>query len=67
MAIMTNGITRTSDAMLGAISLISVVLGAAIASVVDRLPLQKDVLETGAGVLLLGGLLLLGSSLPAML
>jgi hypothetical protein len=55
------------DAMLSAISLVSVVLGATLASMVERLPLQRETLETGAGALLLGGLLLLGSSLPAML
>ena len=53
--------------MIAAVSLISVVLGAAIAYIADRFPAHVETLETGAGVLLVGGLALLGSGLPAIL
>lgn len=53
--------------MLSIISLISVTLGASAAVFADGTAAHKDILEIGAGVLLIGGFLLLGSSLPAML
>jgi len=53
--------------MVAAASLISVVLGATVAYISDRYPAHIEVLETSAGVLLIGGLALLGSGLPVML
>jgi len=53
--------------MLAAISVISVVLGASVAYFADRYPAHVEALETGAGVLLIGGIALLGSGLPAVL
>ena len=53
--------------MIAAVSVISVVLGAAVAYVADRYPAHVEALETSAGVLLIGGLALLGSSLPVLL
>ncbi len=53
--------------MLAAISVISVVLGASVAYAAQRLPAHVEALETSAGVLLIGGLALLGSGLPAIL
>jgi hypothetical protein len=54
-------------AMIGAVSLISVVLGATIACLADRYPAHVEMLETGAGALLIGGFALLGSTLPVLL
>ncbi len=48
------------------VSIISVVFGATIAHVADRFPAHSEALETGAGILLIGGLVLLGSALPAI-
>jgi hypothetical protein len=53
--------------MVAAISVISVVLGAAVAYVADRFPAHIEALEMSAGALLIGGLALLGSGLPAIL
>jgi len=53
--------------MVGAMSMISVAFAAATAYVADRLPMRTETLETCAGVLLIGGLALLGTALPAML
>lgn len=53
--------------MIAATSLVSVVLGAAIAYFADRFPAYTEALETGAGVLLIGGFALLGSGLPVSL
>ena len=53
--------------MVGAVSVISFVLGAAIAYAADRFPAHIEALETSAGALLIGGLVLLGSALPAIL
>ncbi len=53
--------------MVGAFSLIGVVLGAVVAYVADRFPARAETLETCAGALLIGGLALLGSALPAIL
>lgn len=53
--------------MFGALSFLSVTAGAAIAYLADHFPAKAEVLETGAGVLLIGGLALLGSALPVIL
>jgi hypothetical protein len=53
--------------MAGVLSLMSVVLGAAIAYVADRFPAHVEALETSAGALLIGGLALLGYALPTIL
>ena len=53
--------------MIAAVSVISVVLGGAIAYAADRFPAHVEALETSAGVLLIGGLALLGSGLPVIL
>jgi len=53
--------------MIAAISLVSVVLGAAVAYAAERYPAHIEALETGAGVLLVGGFALLGSGLPIVL
>lgn len=52
--------------MLSTISLTSVVLGMSTAAIAERKPEYQRWLETSAGVLFIGGLLLLGSLLPAM-
>ena len=53
--------------MVGAISLMSVALGAALAYCADRFPAHVEAVETGAGALLIFGLALLGSALPKMM
>jgi hypothetical protein len=53
--------------MLAAVSLMSVVVGAAVALLAGRFPAHGETLETSAGALLIGGLALLGSALPTML
>jgi hypothetical protein len=53
--------------MWSAISLLSIMLGVSTATIAERQLVHKDFLETSAGALLVGGLLLLGSSLPVML
>ena len=53
--------------MWSAIGLISIVLGASTATIAQRHRTYNEYLETSAGVLLIGGLLLLGSSLPVLL
>ncbi len=53
--------------MVGAVSLLSVILGGALASVAGRFPAHVEMLETSAGTLLIGGLALLGLSLPTIL
>jgi hypothetical protein len=53
--------------MAGALSLIGIVLGAAAAYFADHFPDYIEAIETSAGVLLIGGLALLGSALPAVL
>ena len=53
--------------MTGLVSLISVLIGATIAYAADRRPAHVELLETSAGALLIGGLALLGSALPAIL
>jgi len=53
--------------MIAAVSVVSVLLGAAIACIADRFPDHVEALETSAGALLIGGLALLGSGLPVIL
>jgi hypothetical protein len=53
--------------VVGAASLLSVILGGALASVAGRFPAHLEILETSAGALLIGGLALLGMSLPTIL
>ncbi len=53
--------------MIGIVSLISVMAGAAAAYLAERLPTRVEAIETGAGFLLIGGLALLGSALPVIL
>jgi hypothetical protein len=50
--------------MIAAISLISVVLGGVAAVRAERYPAYVRVIETAAGVLLIGGLGLIGAALP---
>ena len=53
--------------MVAAISLASVIAGAAIAYVAERFPAHMAALETGAGALLIGGFALMGCGLPPVL
>ncbi len=53
--------------MLGAVSFISVVLGATAAVMAERFPAHVEAIETAAGVLLIGGIALAGSFLPTAL
>jgi len=53
--------------MIAVASVISVVLGASIAYAAGRFPAHVEALETGAGVLLIGGLALMGTGLPVLL
>jgi hypothetical protein len=50
--------------MIAAISLISVVLGGVAAVQAERYPAYVEMIETVAGILLIGGLGLIGSALP---
>ena len=53
--------------MIGILSLLSVMSGTTIAYLANRFPAHLELLETGAGALLLGGLALASSSLPVIL
>jgi len=53
--------------MLGAASVISIVLGATAAVMARRIPTHVEAIETGAGVLLIGGIALAGLFLPVAL
>jgi hypothetical protein len=53
--------------LIGAASIMSVVLGAGIAYAADRFPAHVEALETAAGVLMIAGLAILGSGLPPVL
>ena len=53
--------------MIGVIGLIVILTGATTACTGERFPKHVEMLETVAGVLLLGGLALCGTSLPAIL
>ena len=50
--------------MIAICSLVSLVLGATTAAISERYPDHLEVLETAAGVLLVGGLGLIGAGLP---
>ena len=50
--------------MTAVFSLASMVSGAALVSLAERLPNHTAMLEFGAGVLLIGGLAVLGAALP---
>ena len=54
-------------AMFGAVGLLSVAIGAAVAYAAKRFPAHVETMETGAGFLLLSGFALTGMALPAML
>lgn len=53
--------------IVGALSLIGILLGAATACFAERFPTHCEAIQTSAGVLLIGGLALLGSALPIAL
>ena len=53
--------------MIGVLGLLSVMTGAAVATVAQRFPVHIEALQTGAGALLLGGLALASSALPVVL
>ena len=53
--------------MIGILSLLSVMSGTAIAHLAKRFPTHIELLETGAGALLLGGLALASCGLPVIL
>lgn len=52
--------------MIGVMSLIGIVVGAAIAYLAGRFPSHVEMLEAGGGALLIGGLALLGSAMPIL-
>ena len=52
--------------MAAAVGLLSVALGAAVASLSNRFPGHAEAMETGAGILLICGFALAGLALPAM-
>ncbi len=53
--------------MTAAVGLFSVVVGAVVAYASERFPTYVELLETGAGILLISGLALSGYALPAIL
>ena len=53
--------------MIGFFSLIGTALGATAANLAGRILVHRETIETAAGVLFIGGLMLLGSALPAVL
>ena len=55
------------SAVIGILSLLSVMSGTAIAHLAKRFPTHIELLETGAGALLLGGLALASCGLPVIL
>ena len=55
------------SAVIGILSLLSVMSGTAIAYLAKRFPAHIELLETGAGALLLGRLALASSGLPVIL
>lgn len=52
--------------MIGALALVSLIAGGALAYAGERLPAQVQLLENTGGALLLAGLALIGSALPIM-
>ena len=53
--------------MVGVISVTVVVMGACAAYFAERFPAHVELIETGGGALLIGGLALLGFALPTIL
>jgi hypothetical protein len=53
--------------VIGLLGLLSVVAGAVAAYVAERFPAQVEAVQTGAGVLLIGGFALAGAALPVVL
>ena len=53
--------------MVGALGLLSVLVGAATAYLSGRFPARVDALQTGAGLLLIGGFAIMGCALPVLL
>ena len=53
--------------MIGAVGLLSVIVGAVAAYLAERFPAHIEAVETGAGVLLIGGFALTGYALPVIL
>ena len=53
--------------MLAWAGLFSVAVGAVVAQFAGRVPAHAAMIETGAGVLLIGGLALIGFALPSVL
>ena len=53
--------------MIGILSLLSVMSGTTIACLAKRFPAHIELLETGAGALLLGGLAIASCGLPVIL
>ena len=60
----TTGARESS--VIAVLGLVSVVAGGVVACLAERFPAQIEALETGAGVLLLGGFALWGSALPIL-
>jgi hypothetical protein len=63
----SDGYRARETSMIGAVGLLSVILGGVVAYLSERFPAHVEALETGAGVLLIGGLALTGYALPVML
>jgi hypothetical protein len=55
------------SAVIGIVSLLSVMSGTTIAYLAERFPAHIELMETGAGALLLGGLALASCGLPVIL
>jgi hypothetical protein len=53
--------------MLGVISTVSVLAGSAAATLARRFEHHYEAIETGAGLLMIGGFFLIGTALPIML
>ena len=53
--------------MIGVLGIIGAACGSAAAYFADRLPRDRETIETCAGFLIIGGLALLGAALPAVL
>jgi len=54
-------------AMLGIAGLLGVVAGGVLAYLAERLPTQTELLETAAGILVLGGFALAGYAMPPLI
>jgi hypothetical protein len=63
LTIPQKAITR-ENGVIGILASLSVVMGAAVAYFAERFPARIEALQTGAGVLLIGGFALAGSGLP---